>query len=279
MNHIIIFGSNGMLGRYLYKYFNDLNNFRVIPITRKDFEINEKNMLTLLNFLKGISDQEQDNKVTVINCTGLIPQRQNLSKQDFLLVNTVFPLALEKVCTQLKYNFIHASTDCVFNGSKGKYSENDIPDANSIYGISKTLGEPLNSTVIRTSIIGEELDNKLSFLEWVKNSKGEINGYNNHYWNGITCLQYCHLVEAIISKKLFWKGIKHIYSSDIVSKYELCCIIADVYNLNNVLKINRTSAPCQIDKTLVSIYDFSSNIFSIPSILEQIREQSFFSLK
>jgi dTDP-4-dehydrorhamnose reductase len=273
--NIIIFGANGMLGRYLYKYFNNLNNYNVIPITRKEFEVNEQNILKLSCFLTEFCE----NNVVVINCVGSIPQRQNIHKEDILLVNTVFPLVLEKVCTKLNYNLIHASTDCVFNGYKGSYSEVDIPNAQSIYGISKALGEPVNSTVIRTSIIGEELNNKLSFLEWVKNSTGEINGYNNHYWNGITCLQYCHLVEAIISKNLFWKGIKHIYSSEIVSKYELCCIIADIYNLNDILKINSKDAACKIDKTLVSTYEFSKDILSIPSIREQIKEQSYFSLK
>jgi len=229
IKNIIIFGSNGMLGTYLYKYLSILaDNFKrpkynVIGITRKDFVITNDNITHLKSFLEKFN--LKDNTL-IINCIGLIPQRNKINDNyDYFLVNTVFPLSLEKACQKLNFRLLHASTDCVFTGSKKygeSYNETDLPDEENIYGLSKCLGEPLQSTVIRTSIIGEEIYNKHSFLEWVRNSKDIINGFTNHFWNGITCLQYAKIVDQIIRENLFWQGVRHIYSPNIVSKYELC---------------------------------------------------------
>jgi len=278
MKNIIIFGSNGMLGSYLYKYLSTLYN--VMGITRKDFEVTTNSITQLESFLKNKNDDVHE--TIVINCIGLIPQRDTTKDNSlYFLVNTVFPLALEKICQKLKYKLIHASTDCVFTGSKNQeesYIETDIPDEDHIYGLSKYIGEPLQSTVIRTSIIGEEIHNKRSFIEWVRNSKNfekSINGYSNHYWNGVTCLQYCKIIDKIISENLFWQGIRHFHSPDIKSKYDLCCIIDRVYNCG--LNINSHKTQTSINKTLRSIYNLN-DIFNIPCIEEQIKKQSEFLL-
>lgn len=117
---------------------------------------------------------------------------------------------------------IHPTTDCVFSGKKGGYVETDVHDELGSYGMSKSLGEPVGCTCIRTSIIGRELFNKKSFLEWViSNNNGTISGWSNHMWNGITCLEYCGVIEKIINEHLFWSGVKHIYSPTSVSKHEM----------------------------------------------------------
>jgi dTDP-4-dehydrorhamnose reductase len=268
VNKIIIFGSNGMLGRYITKYFMEKNNTEVISLTRKDFEINPENITKLDNFLKKYNINEN---TCIINCNGLIPQRAiNFDKSNYFIINSIFPLHLSKVCQKYNSKLICPTTDCVYSGIKGNYIETDIHDETNEYGISKSLGEPIDATVIRTSIIGEELENKKSFLEFVKNSTGTINGWTNHYWNGITCLQYCKIIDKIIKDNLFWKGLRHIYSPERKSKYELACIIKDVYKLDiDIIKSNTNNT---IDKTLYSIYNISTT-FNIPSLEQQISEQ------
>ena len=120
----------------------------------------------------------------------------------------------------------------------------------------------------------QELNNKKSFLEFVKNSE-TINGWDNHFWNGITCYQYCKVIDKIINEDLFWKGIRHIYSPVKKTKYELACIIKKVYGLS--ININKCNVDNIIDKTLSSIYS-TNTIFSIPSLEEQIYEQSQYKL-
>lgn len=82
----------------------------------------------------------------------------------YLKINTVFPHVLSGVCDSLHIKLIHPTTDCVYTGLKGSYTEKDIPDENGMYGMSKRLGEPENCCVIRTSIIGEEINHKYSLL-------------------------------------------------------------------------------------------------------------------
>ena len=163
---------------------------------------------------------------------------------------------------------IHVTTDCVFSGKEGKYNEKSIHDEINDYGMSKSLGELCKATIIRTSIIGEEVNNKRSLLEWVKSNSGkEINGYENHYWNGVTCLQLAKIVNEIINTGNYWNGVRHIFSPRSVSKYELVTIINDIYNLK--IKINKFKTPESVNKTITSIYE---NMFTIPDLQKQIEE-------
>ena len=139
-----------------------------------------------------------------------------------------------------------------------------------IYGVSKAMGEPSRACIIRTSIIGEELEHKKSLLEWVKsNAGGKINGFGNNYWNGITCLMLANIIRIIISNKMYWRGVRHIYSPETVSKYELCQMINDIYQLN--MKIKKINNPTNgiINKSLSSIYNTCAT-FQIPNIREQL---------
>ena len=267
IDKILIFGVNGMLGRYIHTYLRENKTYNIIAVTKQDFNITT-NISSLEEFLLS---KNIDDKTCIINCTGLIPQRfskdDKIKVNDYFLINSIFPQMLCKYANKYSSKMIQPTTDCVFNGSKGEYVETDYHDEKGIYGISKSLGENLNCTIIRTSIIGEELTNKYSFLEWVKNSRGVIEGYNNHLWNGITCLQYAKIINSIIQNNLFWNGIRHIYSPDVKSKYELCCIIKNVYNVP--ININKKEESTVIDKTLHSIYKLD---FDVPRLEDQISE-------
>lgn len=260
MEKVIVFGTNGMLGRYIYTFLKN-TYLEIIPITRNEFCIS----LETLNKLEDFLVSKNINEYTcIINCIGLIPQK-NL-KNDYYVVNTLFPLLLSKYCTKYNSKLIHPTTDCVFDGKKGNYNEKDMHTESGEYGISKSLGEPNNHTIIRTSIIGEEKGFGSSLLEWVKRSKGEINGWNSHIWNGITCLQYAKIVFKIIDENLFWSGIRHIYSPFPKTKYELVTIIKETYSLDIIVKKIENE---KIDKTLSSIYE---PLFDIPNLEEQIND-------
>ena len=285
INKLIIFGSNGMLGNYIKSYFTKMTTYKVICVTRKEYEIIPDNISKLEKFLLSmISESESESKsesksesenTCIINCNGLIPQRVDKAQYDsYYLINTIFPLYLSNICKKYNIKLICPTTDCVFSGKKGDYIETDFHDEINTYGISKSLGESINATIIRTSIIGEELQNKKSFLEFVKSSD-TINGWENHLWNGITCYQYCKVIHKIISEDLFWNGIRHIYSPVKKTKYELACIIKRVYGLSVV--INKCNTDNIIDKTLFSIYN-TNTIFNIPSLEEQIYEQSQYTV-
>jgi dTDP-4-dehydrorhamnose reductase len=268
INKIIIFGSNGMLGNYLYTYFTRKNKYDVVGLKRPEFEITGEN---LENLEKILAHYTIGYDTCVINCIGLIPQRGVSDYREYYMINSIFPQKLSQICRKYGAKFIQPTTDCVFSGTRGGYIETDYHDETTHYGISKSLGESVSyGTMIRCSIIGEEKHNRKSLLEWVKNSKGEINGWDNHYWNGITCLQYCKVVDKIIEDGLFWNGVRHLHSPDVKSKYELACIINDVFEVG--LKVKKISASGCVDKTLTTVYSALNESFNIPTLEEQIRE-------
>jgi len=194
-------------------------------------------------------------------------------KQSVFIVNSIFPIKLGEISTKKKMKYIHITTNCVFSGNKGLYIESDIHDAEELYGISKSLGENISDAcILRTSIIGEELFNKVSLLEWVKSNKnGNIKGYTNFYWNGVTCLTLANIILDIIKNNIYWKGIRHIYSPNIINKYELCQIINKVYKLN--INIESYSLKEEKNMTLSSIYiDNPCILNNIYPIEQQIQE-------
>ncbi len=261
---IYLFGSTGMLGKYVYlvlkKYYN------IECVNRVDYNIENQEYEKLEQIL---NLHEND---VIINCSGIIPQKyKNDDYKTYILVNTIFPHKLSDLANKYNSKLIHITTDCVYDGEKGNYSENDIHTAKNIYGVSKSLGEPKNATIMRTSIIGEEIFGKKSLIEWVKSNKNsEINGYTNHYWNGVSCLTLANLIKYTIDNNNFWKGVKHIFSENIVSKYDLCCYINEVYNLN--IKINKYEDVNSKNMTL------TGEIKIKESICQQIKNQQIESI-
>jgi dTDP-4-dehydrorhamnose reductase len=268
---IFVFGNTGMLGRYVYTYFRQ-KGFNTIGINRNTpYDAYETNSEYVYDTLRNMGASSGD---VVINCIGLIRQRNETTNLNFVYVNSVFPLILADVCADNGYRLIHPTTDCVFDGELGNYTEDSKHNALDVYGKSKSLGEPDTATVIRTSIIGEELTGKRSLLEWVKSKKDtQITGYTNHFWNGVTCLQFAKICEHMISKNYWWSGVMHVFSNT-VSKYELVSLINDIYELNIDI-IPKEVDLC--DRSLNTVYDANSE-FNIPSLYDQLEELSEFKL-
>lgn len=269
---IFIFGSNGMLGNYMKSYLSQ--RYTIVELTRKDYDLSKINIDTLTTLLKEKNIQKDD---IIINCAGVIPQsskQRGLNTRLYFTINSLFPVILSQICDSFEAKMIHVTTDCVFSGKDGEYNENSLHDEINDYGMSKSLGELCKATIIRTSIIGEEINNKRSLLEWVKsNSEKEINGYENHYWNGVTCLQLAKIVKNILDNNSFWIGVRHIFSPRSVNKFELVSIINDVYELN--IKINKHQTDVKVNKTITSIH---KQQFVIPDLKEQIEELKQYSL-
>ena len=264
---IFVFGSTGMLGTYVTKYFS-INGYEVVSVNRKNIDITKITDEMLMRSTIGEGD-------VVINCAGLIKQRAGTTEYDFIKINSMFPHMLAVTCESKGAKLIHVSTDCVFDGTWGGYDELSPHNAVDIYGRSKSLGEPSFATVVRTSIIGEEKSNFLSLLEWVKSNKGGIvNGFTNHYWNGITCLKFAEMCDYIIKNDLFWSSVKHIFSPSVISKCELVQLISDIYDLN--ISVIPTEGPNKCDRSLTTTR--KSIIIPIESLKEQILKMKQFEI-
>lgn len=264
---IILLGSTGMLGKYVFNTLKTEN--KIIEISRKQYDaVNDE----FEKLEKIIESYDYD---LIINCIGAIPQKFSSDKiKEYILINTIFPLKLSNLVNLKNKKLIHITTDCVFDGKQGNYKENDDHSCSHIYGVTKSLGESCkNTTIIRTSIIGKEQTTKNSLLEWIISNKNKtINGYTDHYWNGVTCFTLSKIIREIIQKKIYWNGVRHIFSPKTYSKYELCKIINDIYDLNlNILPTNAG----YINRSLSSIYQ---PLFEIDDIYKQLQDQKNINL-
>lgn len=268
---IVILGATGMLGHKVTEVLRNKYGQKIVALAAKNSDkINSvENSFPFNALVNKISLPERFDYV--INCIGIIkPFVEKSGHLKVMEVNSIFPYKLAKYCEEQNSKLIHITTDCVFSGKKGHYTEEDIHDAKDIYGRSKSMGEPKNCMVLRTSIIGEEKYNNVSLVEWAKSQKGKIvKGFTNHFWNGVTTKKYGEICIDIIENDLYEKGIFHIFSSNDITKKELLFILDRKFNLD--LTVEEEEADTPIDRTLRTIKNLNSKL-SIPSIQEQIQE-------
>src|SRR3989344_1658518 len=159
MTRIIVFGSNGMLGRYVCSYLKKkglnirerMTEGNILEFSRKNFDIVKLFQEgKLFPFLQRIVNENKG--CTIINCAGVTNKRADIGVEEMYIVNSLFPMFIDCLENCKK---IHISTDCVFDGKRdGIYVTDDVPSSRDNYGLSKQFGERLSNTcVIRTSII------------------------------------------------------------------------------------------------------------------------------
>lgn len=208
----------------------------------------------------------------LINCIGVIKQRGDAKNIiNMININALLPHVLHEICLKNKIKLIQLSTDCVFSGNKGNYKESDIPDPIDKYGESKLLGEIVkgDALTIRTSFIGHELFNKKSLLEWIKSQKGgEIDGFENAIFSGLTTDAFANVIEQIIDKHQYLNGVWQI-SSNPISKFDLIELINKIFKLS--IKINRNSS-FQCDRSLNSSKFKNKTNIMISSWEEMIKD-------
>lgn len=244
MQTVLITGFSGMLGRELTAYFLT-KGFNVLGISQQHSNLLPKEkQLNLDLSSEGFEDHlsahfnpdivihaaaftnlkycEEHPEKTVrfhSDCTGILAQRFQNSK------------------------FIYISTDSVFDGQLGNYSELDEIHPLNLYASTKQKGEEqaLNSGadafVIRTNIIGFHEPVKTSLFEWAFKALKEeiqINGFSNVYFNPLFCGFYGELIENfVLSEPEF--GIYNFAASDKISKYEFLIRIAEEMELKSSL--------------------------------------------
>ena len=196
----------------------------------------------------------------VVNATGVIKQQIDdanaAQRRNAIAMNSDFPYAVAALAEQQGFRVIHVATDCVYSGSTGGYAEDALHDATDVYGHSKSLGEVPSSQVlnIRCSMIGFELKNKKSLLEWVLNHEtGDVfPGYTDHRWNGVTARAFGRVVAGIVENGTTLSGQQHLIPADSVDKSELSSMILAAFGLEGIVVEPRdTGKP--VDRTLATL--------------------------
>ena len=171
----------------------------------------------------------------VINCVGIIKQRPAAKESiPSILLNALLPHQLAGICRRWGGRLIHFGTDCVFSGKRGNYDEEDVADAEDLYGRSKLLGEVTRDNVLtlRTSIIGRELIHCQSLLEWLLNQNHRrVYGYKRALFSGLTTNRLADIVGDLIEKHPNLCGLYQV-ASQTISKFDLLRLLCAAYELD-----------------------------------------------
>ena len=184
------------------------------------------------------------------------------------MLNSYLPRFLEKKYMNTKVKIIQISTDCVFSGKTGNYTENSFCDGDSIYARTKTLGEINNNKdlTIRTSIIGPDInEDGIGLFHWFMNQKDTIYGFKNAYWTGVTTIELAKGIEILIKNDV--AGLYHFVPNEKISKYNLLNIIAEIFN-RNITIIPKEDY--YVDKSLINTRTDCKYV--IPTYREMIEE-------
>jgi len=238
---VLVLGGDGMLGHQLLRHLQSRHEVKVtLRQNLKEYEhlglFTAENSYPcvdarLVDGLQAVLTEFRPD--TVVNAIGIIKQRRTASEIiPCIEINALFPHRLALLCRMIGARMIHLSTDCVFSGKKGYYTEDDTADAVDLYGHSKLMGEveQENCITLRTSMIGRELSRKTSLLEWFLAQKGNISGFRKAIFSGFTTIELSRIIEKMMSDKLIASGIFHV-SSDPISKFDLLSMIKEHLNL------------------------------------------------
>lgn len=239
---LLILGANGMLGGSLHRYFTRHTNAQVLGTVRSDQVRNHLAKMGFRNIVSGVDvfDDQILSKVFseeapdyVFNCIGLIKQ---LSESKFPIpaieVNSLLPHKLAKLCSMYGGKLVHFSTDCVFSGEMGGYTEQDVPDASDIYGRSKLLGEVDydGHLTLRTSIIGHELKSSVSLVDWFLCQQTSVKGFSRAFFSGMPTFCIAEFINHYIFTNPGFSGVYHL-SVNPIDKYSLLLLVKEKYGL------------------------------------------------
>ncbi len=235
---LVILGGTGMLGHTLWEHLS-----RRFPDTyttiRKGIEDYGNDSLFgsagVIEHIDGIDFNELEGALRVINpdvilnCIGLTKRREHPKNPvPSILLNALFPHKLAKLTAELQSKLIHFSTDCVFDGRTGHYSDDAPTNAIDLYGRTKALGEVRGSHILtlRSSFIGKELCKATELLEWFLSQKTVIRGFKNAIYTGLTTLELCRVIEKLLLDYPDASGLYNL-SSEPINKFDLLKLIGE----------------------------------------------------
>jgi dTDP-4-dehydrorhamnose reductase len=194
----------------------------------------------------------------------MIKQKFNPESEirDSINLNSILPTRLATCATEFDFRVIQIATDCVFSGQSGSYEESSLHDANDLYGVSKSLGEVFSERYLnlRCSIIGQEERTSFSLYSWLLSQpqNSSINGFTDHYWNGLTTHSFARIVAGIVGSGAFQPGTKHVVPSGVLTKYQLLKLISDVKGRQDLV-INAHETGMKVDRSLITEFENFNN--------------------
>ena len=254
---VLILGATGMLGNAVLRVLSEERTLDVRGTIRADSSRRLFSAELANQLISGVDVEDADSLVSVlckvepdvvINCVGVVKQlAQADDPLQALPINALLPHRLAKLCSLGRARLVQISTDCVFDGAKGGYLESDKSDATDLYGKSKFLGEVdyPNAVTLRTSIIGHELGNPHSLVDWFLAQHGTCRGFSNAIFSGLPTVELARVIRDFVLPAPSLRGLYHVAAAPI-NKFELLTLVKEVYQkeieitLDGSLKIDRS---------------------------------------
>lgn len=237
---VLVLGASGMLGNALLRFLTDSEGYSVAGTVRSSSALRYLPRDLCEHVIAGVDVEDavgleklfaSVRPHIVINCIGVV--KQLADSEDPLVaipINSLLPHRLARLCKTVEARLIQISTDCVFRGTQGMYREEDIPDAQDLYGRSKLLGEvdQPHAMTLRTSLIGRELASAHSLVGWFLAQEGSVKGYERAIFSGMPTVELARVMRDFIFSRPELHGIYHVAARPI-SKHDLLKLVADIY--------------------------------------------------
>ncbi|MFG6468705.1 dTDP-4-dehydrorhamnose reductase family protein [Roseateles sp. BYS87W] len=256
---LLVLGANGMLGHVVLRWFAAVPGCQVVGTVRSgaaaaelrrrvpQAELIDGFDAARLSSLRALFEQVRPD--VVINCIGVVKQLAGADDPSQAIpINALLPHRLARLCEAHGARLVHISTDCVFSGNRGHYSETDDADAIDLYGRSKLMGEVVapHAVTLRTSIIGHEMSSAHALLGWFLSQRGVVPGYSNAIFSALPTVELARVIEKHVLARPELSGIHHV-AGPTINKYELLRMVARVYGSDSQVEPVQTLV---IDRSL-----------------------------
>lgn len=240
---ILVLGASGMLGSAVFNVLSKHGGYAVTGTIRSESWRSFFPGVSADRLISGIDILNHDDSIqlfdtvkpdVIINCVGLVKQLDNAKDPlSVLPINSLLPHRLNRLAKLINARLIHISTDCVFDGAKGGYTEADDSNAIDLYGKSKYIGEVIDgdALTLRTSIIGHQLTRAHSLIDWFLAQRGVVNGYSQAFFSGLPTNELARVIAEYVIPNRSLKGLYHVASARI-DKESLLKIVAERYGHN-----------------------------------------------
>jgi dTDP-4-dehydrorhamnose reductase len=239
---ILVLGATGMLGNAVFRLLAGTPGLSVSGTARGEAARRHFSAELAARLITGIDVDNHDSIVrafaaarpdAVVNCVGLVKQLADANDPlQAVPLNTLLPHRLAALCAAGGARLVHVSTDCVFSGKAGGYTEADVPDAYDLYGRTKLLGEVVDrphAITLRTSIIGRQLDGSRSLVGWFLAQRGPVDGYRRAIFSGLPTVELAAVIRDVVLPRPDLSGLYHVAAAPI-DKHALLQLIAETFD-------------------------------------------------
>lgn len=265
---ILVLGATGMAGHTISLYFKEKGH-DVVAYSRSSFGYCENIIGDVFDKYRLADVLVKGRFDAVINCIGILNNNAEDNPAKAVYLNSYLPHFMVDVLKDSRTKLIHMSTDCVFKGNTGPYTETSFCDGFTFYDRTKAIGEVNDNKnlTFRNSIIGPDMHEKgIGLFNWFMKQSGKVNGYKGAIWTGVTTLTLAKAMEKALEVNL--SGLYHLVNNESISKFELLQLFSMYFREESVSVVDEFTI--QLDKSLRNTrFDFD---FVVPSYKQMVME-------